>query len=158
MDPLSIAASIIGITTAAIQASRLLKTFVDGPGQASTSARSVLREVSGIYACLQQLQGFLLGREEAARSRRSLIMIEQIVFIFTDCVSVFSELEQTLDSIQAAEHMRVLDRLKWSIKENAISKLLIRLQSTKASMSFMLNILTWYIPNSFVWSSASPPG
>ena len=158
MDPLSIATSIIGITTAAIQASRLLKAFVDGPGEASTSARSVLREVSGIYACLQQLQGFLLGREEAARSRRSLIMIEQIVVIFTDCVSTFSELEQTLESIQTVEHMRVLDRLKWSMKENAISKLLIRLQSAKASMSLMLNILTWYISNSFVWSSASPPG
>ena len=158
MDPLSIAASIIGITTAAIQASRLLKTFVDGPGQASTSARSVLRELSGIYACLQQLQGFLLGREEAARSRRSLIMIEQIVVIFTDCVSAFSELEQTLESIQTGEHIRVLDRLKWLMKENTISKLLIRLQSAKASMSFMLNILTWYIPNSFVRSCASPPG
>lgn len=150
MDPLSIAASIIGITTAAIQASRLLKTFVDGPGRASTSARGVLREVSGFYACLQQLQGFLLGREEAARSRRSLIMINQIVVIFTDCVSVFSELEQTLESVQTLEHMRVLDRLKWSSKENAISKLLIRLQSAKASMNIMLSILTWYIPIGFV--------
>ena len=157
MDPLSIAASIIGITTAAVQASRLLKTFVDGPGQSSASARNILREVSGTYACLQQLQGFLLGREAATRSRRSLIMIEQIVVSFTDCVSVFSELEQTLDSLQTAEHMGVLDRLKWSLKENAISKLLIRLQSAKASMNFMLNILTWYIPIGFIQSSASPP-
>lgn len=143
MDPLSIAASIVGITTAAIQASRLLKAFVDGPGEASTSARSILKEVSGIYACLQQLQSFLLGKEMAARSRRSLVMIEQIVVVFTNCVSVFSELEQTLESVQTAEHMRVLDRLKWSMKKNAISKLLIQLQSAKSSMNFMLNILTW---------------
>ena len=143
MDPLSIAASIIGITTAALQASHLLKTFVDGPGQACSSARNILREVSGIYACLQQLQGFLLGREKAARSRRSLILIEQIVVIFTDCVSIFSELEQTLESLQTSEHMRVLDRLKWSFKENAILKLLVRLQSAKSSLNFMLNILTW---------------
>ena len=143
MDPLSIAASIIGITTATIQVGKLLKTFIDGAGQASTSARSVLIEVSGIYACLQQLQGFLLGKEEAARSRRSLIMIEQIVVVFTDCVSIFSELEQTLESVQTSEHMRVLDRLKWSSKESNISRLLGRLQSSKASMNFMLNILTW---------------
>lgn len=143
IDPLSIAASIIGITTAASQVSHLLKKFIDGAGGASTSARSVLIEVSGIYACLQQLQGFLLGEEEAARSRRSLIMIEQIIVVFTDCVAVFSELEQTLESIQTGEHMRVLDKLRWSSKENAISKLLFRLQSSKTSMNFMLNILTW---------------
>ena len=70
-------------------------------------------------------------------------MIEHLVIIFTDCVSVFSELEQTLESLKTDEHMRVIDRLKWSMKENAISKLLQRLQSSKASLNFMLTILTW---------------
>lgn len=143
MDPLSISASIIGITVAAGQISRLLRTFIDGATEASASARGLLIEVSGIYACLQQLQGFLLGNEEAARSRRSLIMIEQVVIVFTDCVSIFSELEQTLESLKTGEHMRVLDRLKWSSKESTISKLLARLQSSKTSLNFMLTILTW---------------
>lgn len=107
-------------------------------------------EVSGIEACLHQLQGFLLGKDEAARPRKSLIMIEQIVVVFTDCVSVFSELEQTLESIHTGEHMRVLDRLKWSSKESAISRLLFRLQSSKTSMTLMLNILTWWVSVTYI--------
>lgn len=70
-------------------------------------------------------------------------MIEQVVIVFTDCVSIFSELEQTLESLKTGEHMRVLDRLKWSSKESTISKLLARLQSSKTSLNFMLTILTW---------------
>lgn len=143
MDPLSVSASIIGITTAAIQVSRLLKSFIDGTNGASTSARGVLTEVTGINACLHQLQGFLLGNEEAARSRRSLIMIEQVIIVFTDCVSIFSELEQTLESLKTGEHMRLIDRAKWASKEAAISKILVRLQASKMSLNFMLTILNW---------------
>jgi len=143
MDPLSIAVSIVGITTAAVQVSRLLKTFIDGANEASTSARGVLMEVTGIYACLHQVQGFLLSNNEATRSRRSLIMIEQVIVIFTDCVSIFSELEQMLETVKTGEHMRMIDRLKWPSKETAISKILARLQASKASLKFMLTISTW---------------
>ncbi len=143
MDPLSISVSIIGITTAAVQVGRLLKPFIDGANGASTSARSVLMEVTGIHACLHQLQGFLMGNEEAAKSRRSLIMIEQVVIVFTDCVSIFSELEQTLESLKMGEHVRLIDRMKWASKESTISKLIARLQDSKASLNFMLTILTW---------------
>ena len=143
MDPLSVSASVIGITAAAVQASRILKRFIDGASNAPTSARGVLMEITGINACLHQLQGFLLGNEEAEKVRRSLIMIEQVVVIFTDCVSTFSELEQTLESLQIGEHIRVIDRLKWSSKETTISKLLARLQSSKTSLNLMLTILTW---------------
>ena len=143
MDPLSISASIIGITTAALQVSRVLKTFVEGANGARTSARSVLMEVTGIYVCLHQLQDFLLGKREASRSRRSLVMIEHLIIVFTDCVSIFSELEQTLESLNTDERMGIIDKLKWSMKETAISKLLLRLQSSKASLNFMLTILSW---------------
>lgn len=145
MDPLSVSASIVGIIVAAVQVSRLLKTFIDSANGASTSARGVLMEVTGIYVCLHQLEDFILGKREAARSRRSLIMIEHLIVIFTDCVSLFSELEQMLESLKTDGHMRVIDRLKWSMKESAISKLLLRLQSSKASLNFMLTILTWSV-------------
>ena len=143
IDPLSISTSIMGITTAAVQVGRMLKPFIDGACGAPMSARGVLVEVTGIYTCLHQLQGFLVGNEEAAKSRRSLIMIEKVIIVFTDCVSIFSELEQTLESLKADEHMQLIDRMKWTSKESAISKLFARLQASKASLNFMLTILTW---------------
>ena len=107
------------------------------------SARGVLVEVTGIYTCLHQLQGFLVGNEEAAKPRRSLIMIEKVIIVFTDCVSIFSELEQTLESLKADEHIQLIDRMKWTSKESAISKLFARLQASKTSLNFILTILTW---------------
>ena len=143
MDPLSVSASIIGITTAAVQISRLLKIFVDGTPQVSTAARAVLMEDTGIYACLHQLQDFLLGHGESGRSRRSLILIEQVIVVFTDCVSVFSELEQILEGLKTGEQMRVIDRIKWAGKEATISRILARLQASKASLNLMLTISNW---------------
>ncbi len=143
MDPLSISASIFGIITCGVQVSRWLKIFIDGVNDAPSSARRVLTELTGIHACMHQLQGFLLGDEEAAKNRRSLIMMDQVVVVFTDCVLAFSELEQTLASLQTGEHMRVIDKLKWSSKETTILRILARLQSSKTSLNLMLTILTW---------------
>ena len=144
MDPLSISASIVGLCVAAVQVSHLLRDFVDNTRQAPKTARQTLMETTGIYVCLNQLDSFLSGKQKAARSRRSLIMVEQVIIILTDCVSIFSELEQVIDTLKADEGpMRVVDRMKWSFKEKALTKLLTRLQGSKTSLSLMLTILTW---------------
>lgn len=70
-------------------------------------------------------------------------MLEQVIIIFTDCVSIFSELEQILDSIKTDGPMRMLDRVKWAMKEKTILKLVNRLQTSKASLGLILTILTW---------------
>ena len=143
MDPLSISASIVGLVTAIVQISSLLKTFVKNTRDANLSAHKVLLEVTDIGVCLNQLQGFLLGTEEAPKSRKSLLMIEQVVVVFTDCVCIFSELEQTLEMIRSDQPTRIIDRVKWVTKENSISKILLRLQASKASLNLMLTTLTW---------------
>ena len=100
MDPLSVATSIAGLIVATCQVSTLLRTFVNSAKEAPNSAQAVLTEVNGIGICLRQLQEYLLGKEESFRSRRSLIMIEQVIVVLTDCVSIFSELEQTLEMLK----------------------------------------------------------
>ncbi|KAL8732064.1 MAG: hypothetical protein Q9166_003017 [cf. Caloplaca sp. 2 TL-2023] len=135
--------SIIGLCCAAIQVNGLLKNFVDSSKDAPATARHTLTEVSGIYVCLNQLEAFLSGRQVSSRSRRSLVMIEQVIIIFTDCVSIFSELEQILESMKTDGTMRIIDRVKWALKEKTILKLLTRLQTSKASLGLMLTILTW---------------
>lgn len=143
MDPLSISASIAGLCIAAVQVSHLLRNFVDSAGQAPRTARHTLMEITGIYACLNQLDAYLVGRQEAARSRRSMIMVEQVIIVLTDSVSIFSELEQILETLRSESPMRAIDRAKWSLKEKTLSKLLARLQGSKASLNLLLTILTW---------------
>ena len=143
MDPLSVATSIAGLIIAATQVSNLLKGFADSTKEAPHSAQAVLTEVTGIGLCLNQLQEYLLDQQESARSRRSLIMIEQVIVVLTDCVAIFSELEQTLEMLKTDQPMKVIDRLKWTMKEAAIGRLLQRLQTSKSSLTLMLTILTW---------------
>ncbi|KAL9611096.1 MAG: hypothetical protein Q9167_004229 [Letrouitia subvulpina] len=100
MDPLSISASITGLCIAAAQVSYLLRDFIGNAKQAPSTARHTLMEVTGISMCLSQLDSFLSGRQEAARSRRSMIMVEQVIIILTNCVSIFSELEQVLETLK----------------------------------------------------------
>ena len=142
MDPLSISVAMVGVCTAAVQVNHCLKGFIDSSRGAPSSARHTLAEITGIYASLQQLDAFLSGRQESPRSRRSLVMLEQII-IFTDCVSVFSELEQTLETLKSDTPLRVVDCIKWATKEKTILKLLARLQASKSSLCLVLNILTW---------------
>ena len=144
MDPLSISASVVGLCVAAVQVSHLLRNFVDNAKQAPSTARHALTEITGIYVCLNQLDVFLAGKQKAARSRRSLIMVEQVIIALTDCVSIFSELEQLLETLKTGNGpMKTIDRMKWSLKEKSLSKLLTRLHGSKTSLNLMLTILTW---------------
>ncbi|MCJ1236248.1 hypothetical protein MMC14_004226 [Varicellaria rhodocarpa] len=68
-------------------------------------------------------------------------MVEQIVVTLTGCVVAFSELEKTLDSLRTNLPIRGVDRIKWAMKEPTISKMLLRLQSFKSSLSLMLTTL-----------------
>ena len=143
MDPLSVSASLIGVITAAVQVSGLLKEFIDNVKGAPESARNVLREVLDVSISLQQLQEFLLGKQVASIARTSFIMVEQVVVVLTDCVITFSELEQVLETSKADRPMGIRDRLKWVSKEPAVIQVLGRLQASKASLNLMLTTLTW---------------
>lgn len=143
-DPLSVAAGVIGIVTAAAQISSLLVKFTvkfkDAPRQAST----VLTEVNDTSRILTQLEPFLLGLETPDQSRACHLHVESVIATLTGCVATFSELQQIVDSLEL-EDMQPNDRLKWSRNERAIATLLAKLKTHKDSLSLMLNVLNWYV-------------
>ena len=139
-DPLSIAAGVIGVLTAAAQISNLLIRFTKASGNARDEARRILTEVNDISGTLSHLQSFLLGYEYSDRARTSLLKVDHIVTIVSGCVMTFSELEKVLDTLETKD-MRVLDNIKWARKENDIMVIVQRLQNHKASLSLMLDIL-----------------
>ena len=145
-DPLSIAAGVVGVITAAAQISLLLTKFTKSTIAAPQQARVVITEVSDINVILSQLQSYLLGLESPNSSRTSLLKVEKVVTIVSGCVLTFSELERLLDELKT-EGMDVLDCLKWARKESAIVGLIQRLQYHKASLSLILNILNGFVPH-----------
>jgi hypothetical protein len=143
MDPVSVAASVVGLLGAGAQLLGLLTAFIKSANGAPKAAHNVLSEVADISACLWKLQSFLLGIETAPASRTFLMMIEHIVVTLTSTVTTFSELGGTLDAYSKVQPWSALDRYKWTRREKTITQLLQRLQASKASLHFMLTTLTW---------------
>ena len=141
MDPLTIAASVVGLLGATVKVSTVLKTFVRGLTNVPNVARGILQEVSDISTCLAQLQAFLMGTRVGLRSRTALLMVEQVVVILTSCVMTFSELEETLESLKDDRWSK---RIIWILREPKFEKLCQRLNSSKSSLNLILTTLTWY--------------
>ena len=145
MDPLSIAASVVGLLGAAGKVTTILTTLVSNTKNAPKFAYNVLREVSDFSATLGQLQAFLLGTRAAQKSRMGIIMKEQVVVTLTSCVMTFSELEEAVSSLEAYRPEELRARMAWARKEAILTKLLGRLQSSKVSMNLVLTTLTWCV-------------
>lgn len=139
MDPLSVTASIVGLLAATKKIASLIKTVTEASGL----LQDVLSQVSDIQICLGQLQALLFGPEEKFRPRASLLLVEDTIAVFTKAVMTFSELEAVLDQFKKDESLGLFTRVELTMKEPAISKLLRRLESFRASLGFMLSILTW---------------
>ena len=145
MEPLSVAASVIGLLEVTAKVSTVLTTFIRGIYDAPNLADTILQEVSDISACLAQLQAFLLGTRIGARSRMALIMVEQVVVTLTAAVMTFSELEEILESLQDLTASRITTRIAWMRKEPALARLRLRLNSSRQSLNLMLTTLTWCV-------------
>ena len=139
MDPISAAASIVGLLGAAAKISEVLLKFFGKVVNAPNLARNVLMEISDVSACLIQLQRYLQGTLSTSSSQEQLLTVEQLVGVLSNCVLIFSELEKTVDSLKPRPWMVT----QWLFKEQAISALLIRMQQSKLSLSLMLTTLTW---------------
>ncbi|KAL8856197.1 MAG: hypothetical protein Q9178_007162 [Gyalolechia marmorata] len=143
-DPLSIAAGVIGILTAAAQISHLLFDSTRNSKDAPQTAQIVLTEVNEISGTLSHLQSFLLGNETLDQSRTKLLQVDQVVTVVSGCVLTFSKLEKLLDSLKT-DDIGIRDCVRWARKEKSISGLVQRLQNHKASLSLVLHILNGWV-------------
>ncbi|KAH6874727.1 hypothetical protein B0T10DRAFT_585904 [Thelonectria olida] len=141
-DPLSTAASVIGLLTAAAQISKILASVIDKARHAPQECSKIKTEVDDITNVLGSLQLFIMGTHRASRSRTSLIMVDQVVATLAATVSTFSELDTLATALQVESEMNLLDRLRWASKEKDIKGVLVRLESHKSSLTLMLTILT----------------
>ena len=143
MDPVSAAASIVGLLGAAAKVSELLVKFIASVKEAPKLARNVLIEVSDTAACLNQLQRYIHGALSTSISQEQLLMTESLIVALSNCMLIFSELEEMVDSLKPAEPMQSWKMVQWHFKEQTISALMTRMQQSKLSLSLMLTTLTW---------------
>ncbi len=143
MDPISAVASIIGLLGAAAKTSKFLFKFIKSVKDAPKLASSVLQEVSDTSACLNQLQSYLMGTRTTSRPQGNLLMVEQIVVALSNCVLVFSELEEIVEPLKSSNRTPSGRLAQWILKEQTIKNLLTRLHISKLSLNLMMTTLTW---------------
>ncbi|KAL8691508.1 MAG: hypothetical protein Q9218_003274 [Villophora microphyllina] len=152
MDPLSVSAAVAGLLIAGASVIDVLKNVKKMPD----FAQGLMLVVNSITTCLGSLQSFLNGTVTARRSRTSLVMINDVRVVLTECVATFSKLRETLDRLGMNQQKRVVDRLKWASQEKWIANMMLRLQGTRVSLNLMLTTLTCpAIPygKRFTWSN-----
>ncbi|KAF4437105.1 RhoGAP domain-containing protein [Fusarium austroafricanum] len=141
-DPLSVAASVVGLLTAAAQVSKIIANVIQKARHAPEECGRIKAEVDDIRNVLVTLQLFIIGPQprQVSRSRTSLIMVEQVVATLAACVTTFSELDTFATALE--NETSFLDRLRWASKDKEIHAILVRLESHKISLTLMLTILT----------------
>lgn len=143
MDGISVAASIVGLLSAAATISLTLNDFIARVKEAPKLATAVLREVADMSTCLSRVQSLLLRIDTLSASNRSFLMVEDLIVVLSNCVLVFSELEKLVDGLNPDQSIRASDILKWTMKEKAVAALLFRLQTSKTSLNLMISVLTY---------------
>lgn len=140
MDPLSIAASITAILTAAVQVSSLLRRIHDAPA----SVAAILVEVEHIRIVFQVLQTFVDRAAAMTRHRAALIGIEDLTVMLTQTVLVFSELQTLIAPLSARSRRSGIKwRFDWSRQEPGVNRLVTQLQRHKSSLSLLLQVIQW---------------
>ncbi|GAW24008.1 hypothetical protein ANO14919_135870 [Xylariales sp. No.14919] len=141
MDPLSVAASVVGLIAAGGKVAVLLYKVVDKYKDSEALAQSILQEVEGVSTTLGHLQPFLRGGAEAAPERGNLILLDQVLTTLTGCVTTYSEIQFILAGLNISENTGTFNRIKWMSQESRLNTLVQRLQSHKLSITLMLTII-----------------
>jgi hypothetical protein len=139
-DPLSIAASVVGLLTAAGKICSALSGFISTVTNAPQSAEDALAAVSELTSVLEMVQGLLDGLSKLPARRKMLVGLQPLSVTFGRCVLTLSELESLV-----CFKDDMLHRLKWVRTEKKVLRLLPLLESQQASLSVMVTILVGYV-------------
>jgi hypothetical protein len=120
-DPLSIAASIIGLLALSSKIIYALCSF-------TKSATEVPQSVSRVNAELQIVSS-VFGQ------------IQSLVDILINCVAILSSLERYINDWRADNAL--WERVKWVKRESEIEGLMEDLQRHKSSLNMMLSMILW---------------
>lgn len=140
MDPLSVAASIVGLLTAAGKIRGLLEILAS-VRNAPTTIRDAQRETRHTEIALRALQRFL-QRLDPMNPRLELIQIDELRIVLADAMLVFSSFESMLQLLAGLARVRAA--ILWATYSMQIDEHIGKLERYKSSLSFMLSILQWY--------------
>lgn len=139
MDPLSIAAAIVGLLTAAGKVCTLLEVF-SAIQNAPAAIKDAQNEVRRAELALRLMQR-LLHRLDVSNPRRSLIQVNELRITLADAMLAFSAFETMLQRLTSLTKVRVA--ISWIKFTKQMDEHVARIGRHQQSLTLMISILQW---------------
>ncbi len=139
MDPLSIAASIVGLLTATAKVHGLLEGLSSIRNSPAT-IKDAQNEIKHTEIALRSMQRLLL-RLDSVGPRRELIQVDDLRITLADAMLGFAALETMLQRLAGLARFRVA--ISWARYSKELGEHLTRIARYHQSLMLMINILQW---------------
>lgn len=137
---LTIGDAFTGILAASAQAIAFISVLPNPPA----TLRDIKEEFNSLKIILTSLQRFVDSSSNVSPERASLIELEDVVTIMTQLVLLCSEFEALIeDKVRGKRRLRNI----MSRKGVTANRLLNGLQRYKSTLSIILQILQWFVPD-----------
>lgn len=151
-DPLSIAASIVGLLGFAANLCSTLNTISSSTTEAPALTDLVYSEIKALEGLFLRLNDFVHGKLPTT-SNQHIVSVEQLAVTLTGCCQTFTLLKKEVDSFRkwngggagvgaGSGKPSWAGRLLWPLKAPAIRSLLQQLQQHKTSLILIFQIMS----------------
>jgi hypothetical protein len=143
MDPLSLAASIAGLTSLAIELAKITSGFVSDISNSARAAQNMLSEATALQHTLEQLAVFLAGHDGRGTSFDKTSVLWGAM---RDCEAHLKSLIKTVKSnTGGSKTSRMVKRLKWPFTKEEHKEAMDALYRCRATFQFSLTLDGWYV-------------
>jgi len=149
MDPLSITASVVGLTATCVQTAKALNALKQKFVKAKLTIGAICTEATVISASLSQLQSSMLRDQEGFGNKvnERPELESALDTALTGCLIVFDVLQDeirklSLSSDDATDQLRMTSKAKYLWNESTMQDLLRQLRGLEAALTLLLQLLT----------------
>ena len=136
-DPFSVAASVVGVATAALQLYTSVSNFI-------RKVRNAPREMSQVGFSMIILSGIMDDIADVLKKGGDIYqknLVDRVKAIVSMFDNIHEEVMQIIASSPKSKAQRVCSRILWSLEARNMAQLLTRIEALKSSMHLVLHTI-----------------
>ncbi|OCK96146.1 uncharacterized protein K441DRAFT_54564 [Cenococcum geophilum 1.58] len=138
-DPISVTASIIGITAAGIKLSRELYTICDTIGSSQAQIEDLACDLASFTSIVNELEAIF----KSPKPIHSDALKKSLSDVLDKCRSLFQKINRMIGRTESEGEstVRLKTRVAWVFRETKVRPIRASLESTKQTLGLMLHTL-----------------